>query len=81
MRQHPACFLDPVDRATGSALGAETDRIFKQYLLVARCGWGLQAFIRLPARRIAISDQAWSGLTFRSSSMRRSIFVPVAHCS
>lgn len=38
MREHPACCLDPVDRTTVQAHEAETNRIFKQYLLVARCG-------------------------------------------
>ena len=36
MGEDPTCFFDPVDRSTVSEHEAETNRIFKQYLLVAR---------------------------------------------
>ena len=36
MEEDPTCFFDPVDRSTVSEHEAETNRVFKQYLLVAR---------------------------------------------
>ncbi len=36
MGEDPTCFFDPVDRSTVSEHEAETNRVFKQYLLVAR---------------------------------------------
>jgi len=36
MEEDPTCFFDPVDRSTVSEHEQETNRVFKQYLLVAR---------------------------------------------
>ena len=36
MGEDPTCFFEPVDRTTVSEHEAETNRVFKQYLLVAR---------------------------------------------
>ena len=51
MGEDPTCFFDPVDRSTVSEHEAETNRVFKKYLLIARA-----AGVYQPPKRPASPD-------------------------
>lgn len=58
MREDPTCFFDPVDRSTVSEHEAETNNVFKKYLLVARAAGAYQPLKQHPVAASALPVEA-----------------------